>query len=928
MKTWALVAVAAMGLTACQNDFEEQVEAKDSVVVTFVADSAESRTTVDTTGEKPVFAWEESNETFAVLEQTDALAEATSVEFENVDGKAKITATLDTNSGKAEYKYVAIYPESNYLYNSESIEAANLYLPAEQYMYYPNSYDPNADLLVSEVVTTSAQPTEAQMVRFTRLAAVAKMTVKGLGLDETVEKVTFTAEGKKIAGTVTVDLSNPHEFTVSEGVNSVTVTASANEVYFTTLPFTLEAGETYTVTVVTDKKIYIKDGAIPAEKSLVFESGMVTRVGVNMMGVVGYDKWTLVTDASDLKSGDMVTIVANNYNYVIGKQANNYPLASQTEIVKGENYFYHPVTAANSTSADHMLQKYTLVARDGGFDFYNGVDYEGDTSIGFVWATGNNYAPKLQDYCDINTLFDVTIADGVATLTANKISGSHKYWRYSHSNYATSRKFDMTNSALTDDNNKLCIYRLEGVVGTIPTVTANVTVPAADKPVVIAEEGAAEATAIDAVVFNYVGDWNIEVNDNAEWLEVSYADGTLSYTADANTGAPREATVTITAKLEGQTDPTWTFNVLQKGVPQEISIAEFMTKKSDVNTTYKLTGKITEMTSSSSGTFKLTDGTNVATITYLYTDGGDQVYNNKETIGLQVGDVMTVTTVAATTTAGKGGHSDYHSIYKGHYGLTASAGVAADYTGGAVTIEVTTRKGGSMTFPEAVVATMPESDYATLTYDGGDTATVTFTSENTTSDARETTVTFTYGAISVEVTVEQGINPANRVGWNLVTDASTLKTGDEIVIVAKNVDKALGCLASSSNATGVSNFPAVEVDRSGNVVYDVEKAGALVFTLKDGNSAGTFALQFTHKDTNYYLYAPSSGLKGRAASSGANDDTSYEIIIDATSGDATVKNARPKVVKYNNATGTTFLAYSPTAANATKDEFAICIYRK
>ena len=29
MKTWALVAVAAMGLTACQNDFEEQVEGKN-----------------------------------------------------------------------------------------------------------------------------------------------------------------------------------------------------------------------------------------------------------------------------------------------------------------------------------------------------------------------------------------------------------------------------------------------------------------------------------------------------------------------------------------------------------------------------------------------------------------------------------------------------------------------------------------------------------------------------------------------------------------------------------------------------------------------------------------------------------------------------------------------------------------------------------
>ncbi|MBR5829879.1 MAG: BACON domain-containing protein, partial [Tidjanibacter sp.] len=757
MKTWALVAVAAMGLTACQNDFEEQVEAKDSVVVTFVADSAESRTTVDTTGEKPVFAWEESNETFAVLEQTDALAEATSVEFENVDGKAKITATLDTNSGKAEYKYVAIYPESNYLYNSESIEAANLYLPAEQYMYYPNSYDPNADLLVSEVVTTSAQPTEAQMVRFTRLAAVAKLSLKNLGLElgDKVEKVVFTANGKDLAGTVIADLNNPHEFTVEEGESSVTVTTSATDVYFTLLPTTLEAGDNYTVTVFTEKYLYVKQGTIPAEKSLTFEAGKVTRFGVNMDGVAPSKKWVLVKEVSGLKQGDVVAIVAKNYNVVMGKQGNNYPVAAKVEAIKYGDYLYHPITNV----ADDMIQPLTLMKRDNertAFDFYNDVDYDGDTSVGFVFANGTNYSPKLQAYCDVNTLFDVTIADGVATLTANEITGTYKYWRYYHSSTVSSRKFDMTSSAITDEKYMLCLYRLEGTVGTIPTVAANVTVPAADKPVVIAEEGAAEATAIDAVVFNYVGDWNIEVSDNAEWLEVSYADGKLSYTAEVNTGAPREATVTITAKLEGQTDLTWTFNVLQKGVPQEISIAEFMSKKSDVNTTYKLTGKITEMTSSSSGTYKLTDGTNEVTVTYLYTDGGDQVYNNKETIGLQVGDVMTVTTVAATSTAGKGGSSAYPSIYKGHYGLTASAGVAADYTGGAVTIEVTTRKGGSMTFPEAVVATMPESDYAALTYDGGDTATVTFTSENTTSDAREATVTFTYGDTSVEVTVQQG----------------------------------------------------------------------------------------------------------------------------------------------------------------------------
>lgn len=108
MKTWALVAVAAMGLTACQNDFEEQVEAKDSVVVTFVADSADTRTSVDTSGDTPVFTWDEV-ENFYVLEQTADTFEAVNTDqFELNKGKAYITAEFAANPGKDSYAYVTV----------------------------------------------------------------------------------------------------------------------------------------------------------------------------------------------------------------------------------------------------------------------------------------------------------------------------------------------------------------------------------------------------------------------------------------------------------------------------------------------------------------------------------------------------------------------------------------------------------------------------------------------------------------------------------------------------------------------------------------------------------------------------------------------------------------------------------------------------
>jgi len=291
-----------------------------------------------------------------------------------------------------------------------------------------------------------------------------------------------------------------------------------------------------------------------------------------------------------------------------------------------------------------------------------------------------------------------------------------------------------------------------------------------------------------------------------------------------------------------------------------------------------------------------------------------------------VGDVMTVTTVPVGSA--KGGNSSHYSIYKGHYGFETTLGLAADYTGGSVEITVATYSNGFITLPEAVTATMTESDFAELSYSGGDTATVTFTSENTTSEAREVEVTFTYGLTSVTVIVQQGINPANKLGYELVTDASTLAVEDEVIIVAVGSDKALGCYTGSSTITGVSTLPAVDIVKSGKVIYDVEEAGVMLLTLKAGINDGEFAFQFTHKDSNYYLNAPSSGLKGRAASSGANNSTSYAITIDAATGVATVQSTYPRIVKFNSKTGTNFTAFKLDAEGATLDGNNIAIYKK
>lgn len=913
-----VVAVAAMGITACQNEFDEPAGGAindNNVYVSFVADAPTTRTTVDTSSDvAPVFSWDE-NETFAVLEQTDALAVASSVAYERVDGKANITAAFAANEGKESYQYVTVYPAAAYV-SAESINAATLKLPATQTMAEA-SYDANADLMVSKVVTATAQPTEAQQVQFTRLAAVVKMSLKNFGVElgDEVEKVVFAAEGKSLAGSINVDLNNAKEFTVVEGVSSVSVaTTSASDVYFTVLPTTLEAGDSYTITIITNKKLYVKEGTIPEGKTLSLEAGMVNRFGVDMMGVEGSDKWTLVKDASSLKEGDVITFVAKDYDKAISTKL--YSNASETstsarrdavDISKFENYLI----------ANELVQPFTLVtgAVEGTFSFYDATREK--------FLVSNNKSSRYlinQAYIDANTSFAITInaEDGDATVKNTEGDYTDNMIRY----YNSSKYFYSGTSA----NQAICVYKLEGAVGDIPVVKANVTVPDADEPIVIAEEATAEATAFDTelVTFNYVGAWTISATADVDWLSVAYdsANNYLAYTAEANTGAKREAVVTITAEMEGEEPLSWSFNVTQKGAPQDITIAEFITLAKDENSTYRLTGRITEMTTSSSGTFKLADAEgNIATVTYLYTDGGDKVSGNDD-IGVAVGDVMTVTTVPIGSA--KGGNSSHHSIYKGHYGLSVTMGLAADYTGGSVEIGVATYSNGTITLPEAVTASMTENDFAELAYDGGDAATVTFGSENTTSAAREAEVTFTYGLTSVTAIAQQGINPANKLGYELVTDASTLALGDEVIIVAKNSDKALG--VSTGTITSQTNFPGADIVKSGNVIYDAEEAGVVIFTLVDSEADGKFALEFTHKTSDYYLYLGSSSLKG---STSLGNYTKLSIDIESEGGVATITNsASTAAIVTFNATSGKFGATKVSSLDDADTTNDIAIYKK
>ena len=911
-----VVAVAAVALTSCQNNFEDanNEAIKSSVVVNFVAES--TRTSVDTSGDTPIFSWSE-NETFAALEQTDALAVANSTTYTNVNGKASIAAEFALNPGKEGYEYVVVYPQTGYV-AAESIKAATLALPAAQTMAN-GSYDPTADLMVSLPVTTAAQPTEAQQVRFTRVASVAKMNIKNLaiGADEQVERVEFTADGKALAGTITADLTEPHEFAAQSNISTVSVaTTSVDEVLFTLLPTTLEAGESYSVAVVTNKKAYIKAGTIPESKSLVFEAGKVTRIGVNMTDAEAIDKWSLVRDASTLKEGDVVAIVAKEYDKALSTKL--YSNASETS-TSAKRGVADVTKLGNFIKGGEDLQALTLMTgvANGTFSFYD------ETRRKFLvsTSTGSTYLIN-QVYCDVNTSFAITIdsATTVATITNTEGEYAGNLLRYNTNGYFVSNQ---NSSSVYKD---VCIYRLEGAVGEIPVVAANVTVPDSDEVVTIAEEGAAEATAITEVVFNYVGPWTISVSDNAEWLSFAYDSekNSLTYTAEANTGAKREATATITATLEGQESLTWSFNLVQKGAPQEISIEEFAKKGKNVDTVYKLTGIITEIPSSTSGKWKLADENgNTAQVQYLKTEDGAYVKGN---VDVKVGDVISLTTIVAGTTVGLGGNSTYPSIYKGHYSLAATSSGSVGYEGGDVTVNIEVVKSGHIDAPtaisdsEVVIDTNIVTNYSfTDNGDGTATAVLNF-GLNETSGMREVALTFAAGSPLVTkatITVSQDVNPALKKGWWLVTDVNDLKAGDKLIIAATGLDYAI------STETNTNNRKSKPITKNGASLKDVADNIQQYALEIDAN--GLYSFKGTlGNDANKYIYASSTSSNYMKVSTTLDDNGKFTVEI-ASDGAATViaqgSNTRNHM-QYNNK------STSAPAFYCTDGSFgAVCFYK-
>lgn len=183
---------------------------------------------------------------------------------------------------------------------------------------------------------------------------------------------------------------------------------------------------------------------------------------------------------------------------------------------------------------------------------------------------------------------------------------------------------------------------------------------------------------------------------------------------------------------------------------------------------------------------------------------------------------------------------------------------------------------------------------------------ITVTTENGTYeksiDLTDNTLKFESGKIS-KFTVNGFTKKESDEVYTLVTDASTLKLGDKVIIAAATADFAI------STTQNKNNRGQADVIKTNNTIVN-PATNVQLFTLEAGTKVGTYAFN----TGSGYIFAASSSNNQLKTQQENNDNGSWTITCTAT-GTATIKangtNSK-NLLKYNSNTtnGNVFSCYS------------------
>jgi len=426
----ALAVVASCAKVAEVETNVEPKEEKNMVQLTIHADELQTKTYIEQEGSTNKYqpGWNKSDDLGVFFNSwaANSPVNATLTNTAN-DGEAGVfSGTVSLAAG--DYTIYGFHPASALAEVSPASPSINLIVPTIQYPdVVNNSFDKNADLVVSrkkENVSISESKVDIDGIVFGRILATIKVKVAATNpslTSDLIKRVTITSGmgGASLTGTLKWNFDEEESEAV-DGVNSVSADFSAapiamgSDFFLLTMPETLAAGSSLTVTVYTvNHKITKTIASLP--KDIVFPADKMAALNIeldNSVTLENPDKvFTLLKSGDTIKAGDEVIIAAKGYNVALSTIQAENNRKEATILKDGDDLLFHSML--------DDVQRF--IVEDGTIDeTFSFKCINGSESNKYIYAASSskNYL-RSEDAKDANASFTVVLkADDTATITA------------------------------------------------------------------------------------------------------------------------------------------------------------------------------------------------------------------------------------------------------------------------------------------------------------------------------------------------------------------------------------------------------------------------------------------------------------------------------------------------------------------------------
>lgn len=449
-KTMMLVAVAAMGFTACSNEaFEEvnpAIEKGFSLTISAEKPALESDTRTEFVDGSVI--WTKGDKVRMSYLQGETWSNYyASNEAESEDDFKTATFTFN-NSLKVDesltgaYTFYAGYPNDKL--NGDKTyapvdDAVSVEVLTEQVMPKADTFDAKADIMVGVSEEYAEWPEEEVVaLQFHRLVAHGCVTLKGLKAEngELIKTVKFTApENVKLTGEGSVNFVEQTMTALSD--NTVTVAMPANtaananvDVWFCSAPATIASGENLTVEVETTRGTYTR--TITANPNgIKFLQNRYNTLGINMAdavfeaAAVSETVYKQITSMAELTSGEYVIAGLYNSSYypMLAKFTSGKITAKSTIIVNN----------GQITEADAEGYVVTLAVSTDGISISDGTYYLDWKSSTDFKTSSTTAAYWTATY--VSDMFKIIDNDTDRAILWQYNSGNSRFAPYATSNF-------------------------------------------------------------------------------------------------------------------------------------------------------------------------------------------------------------------------------------------------------------------------------------------------------------------------------------------------------------------------------------------------------------------------------------------------------------------------------------------------------------